>query len=204
MEIINSRVLRDLAEGNSVSLNLGGGLSDLKGFYNVDLVRLEGVDIVADLNEPLGLLPDNSVSHIYSSNTLEHVSNLLGFLSEMHRICRHGARCEIIVPHFANPYYYSDPTHVRQFGLFTMHYFLSRDQQWRRAVPSYYSEIKFKLLDATFHFYKDTLFDHLTTPLVQWVVNGNRFLQHLFERRFCWLWPPAHIRYVIQVEKQGG
>jgi hypothetical protein len=33
-----------------------------------------------------------------------------------------GELIEIIVPHFSNPHYYSDPTHVRFFGLYTMSY----------------------------------------------------------------------------------
>jgi len=174
----------------------------LEGYYNVDQVKLDGVDIVANLNEPFALLADDTVSNIYSRNTFECVSNLLGLLAEIHRICRDGARCEIIVPHFANPYYYSDPIHVRQFGLFTMHYFVSTDRQWRRTVPNYYSDTKFKLLDVNIRFYKDSLFDHLATPLAHRLVNTSRFTQHLYERRFCWLWPPAHIQYILQVEKQ--
>ncbi len=201
MEIINQAVLDSISKSIPIFLNLGGGLQCVPNYYNVDFVKMPGVDIVADLNDPLNKLPTNTVSGIYSSNTFEHISNLFGLLSEIHRVCRNGARCEIIVPHFANPYYYSDPTHIRQFGLFTMHYFVSNDQQWRRKVPSYYSDTKFKLLDVELTFYKDSLFDHLTSPIAHFLVNKSRFMQHLFERRFCWLFPPAHVRYILQIEK---
>jgi len=201
MEIINQAVLDSISHNIPIFLNLGGGLQCVPNHYNVDFVKLAGVDIVADLNNPLDKLPENTVSGIYSSNTFEHISNLLGLLSEIHRVCRNGARCEIIVPHFANPYFYSDPTHIRQFGLFTMHYFVSNEQQWRRKVPSYYSDTKFKLLDVELTFYKDSLFDHLASPIAHFLVNKSRFTQHLFERRFCWLFPPAHVKYILQIEK---
>jgi len=201
MQIINQLVLSDIASNTPLFLNLGAGLQRVPGYYNVDLVALEGTDIVADLNKPLDGLPENTVSGIYSSNTFEHISNLFGLLSEIHRVCSNGAKCEIIVPHFANPYYYSDPTHIRQFGLFTMHYFLHTDQQWRRKVPSYYSDTKFKLIDVELMFYKDSLFDHLVSPIAHYLVNKSRFTQHMFERRFCWLFPPAQVKFIFQIEK---
>ena len=201
MIVLNKALINDIKNNTPIYLNLGGGLQSVQNYYNVDFVKLPGVDIVADLNKPLDELPDNIVSGIYSSNTFEHISNLFGLLSEIHRVCRNGAKCEIIVPHFANPYYYSDPTHVRQFGLFTMHYLVNNDQQWRRKVPNYYSETKFKLNDVKLMFYKDSLFDHLISPSANYLVNKSRFTQHLFERRFCWFFPPAQVKYILQIEK---
>lgn len=201
MIIINKDILHDIKYNIPILLNLGGGLQRVPDHYNVDFIMLDGVDIVADLNNPLDGLPDNTVSAIYSNNTFEHISNLFGLLSEIHRVCKNGARCEIIVPHFANPYYYSDPTHIRQFGLFTMHYFVNQDQQWQRHVPSYYSDTKFKLLDVKLMFYKDSWFDHLASPIMHFLVNVSRFTQHFYERRLCWLFPPAHVKYILQIEK---
>ena len=201
MKIVNPKVLMDIEKNIPLALSLGGGLQYVSGHYNVDLVGLDGVDIVADLNEPLDELPDNTVSSVYSNNTFEHVLNLTGLLAEIHRVCRDGAYCEIIVPHFANPYYYSDPTHVRPFGLFSMHYFVNAEQQWRRKVPCYYSDTKFNLIDVKLAFYKDSWIDHLITPILHYIVNNSRFTQHFYERRLCWLWPPAHVKYTIQIEK---
>jgi len=201
VDIINPSVIEDIGSGRKISLNLGAGNQKIPGFYNVDLVELDGVDIIANLEEPLDKLADDSVSRIYSNQTFEHVRDLFGLLSEINRVCVDGAQCEIIVPHFANPYFHSDPTHVRQFGLFSMHYFIDANQQWRRKVPSYYSKTKFDLLDAQFVFYRDTVFDHLVTPLATRLVNLNRAVQHTYERRFCWLFPPASIKFILRVSK---
>jgi SAM-dependent methyltransferase len=48
-------------------------------------------------------VPDGSVSEVYSAHCLEHVQNLSGVLWELARVCRHGARIEIHVPHWLNP-----------------------------------------------------------------------------------------------------
>jgi len=201
MKILNKKILNDLKEGKALSLNLGSGYENHEDFYNLDLHEELGVDIVADLNFPLDLIPENSVCNIYSNQTFEHIEKLFDLLSEIHRMSINGGKCEIIVPHFSNPYYYSDPTHVRQFGLFSMHYFTSETYQWRRKVPSYYSDTKFILKDAKIIFYKDTLMDHLFANVLSPIVNSNRAFQHIFEKRFCWFYPPASIKFILEVSK---
>jgi ubiquinone/menaquinone biosynthesis C-methylase UbiE len=56
---------------------------------------MEGVDTVADLNEPLDLLPENCAEHVFSSHALEHVDKLLPLLAEIHRITRHNPAAEV-------------------------------------------------------------------------------------------------------------
>ena len=72
------------------------------------------------------------MTEIYSRHPLEHVRNFLPLMAELHRVTRPGGRIEIIVPHFSNPYGYSDPTHVRHFGLYTFFYFADEEDQPRR------------------------------------------------------------------------
>ena len=201
MKILNKKILNDLKKGKLLSLNLGSGYEKHEDFYNVDINEELGVDIVADLNFPLNLIPENSVCNIYSNQTFEHIEKLFDLLSEIHRISTTGGKCEIIVPHFSNPYYYSDPTHVRQFGLFSMHYFTSENYQWRRKVPSYYSDTKFILRDVKLIFYKDTLVDHLFANILSPIVNSTRAFQHIFERRFSWLYPLDSIKFNLEVSK---
>lgn len=89
-------------------------------------MALPGVDIQADLNEPLDLLPDGSVEAVHCRHLLEHIDRLLHLLDELHRVVRPGGEIDIRVPHFSNPYGYSDPTHVRFFGLYSFFTFPRR------------------------------------------------------------------------------
>jgi len=137
MRIINPKVQDAIDSGQGLRLNLGCGLRRRDGFFGIDHVQLPDTDILADLNEPLSRLPDGSVAEIYTRHTLEHVRELLPLMAEIHRVCRPDARIEIVVPHFSNPYFYSDPTHVRHFGLYTFFYFADEEDQPQRKVPAF-------------------------------------------------------------------
>jgi len=139
MKILNPALQADLDAGIPVKLNLGGGLRPLHGHYLLDLVDLPGVDAQADLNQPLDKLPTGSVEAVHCRHLLEHIDNFLPLLEELHRVVRPGGEIDIRVPHFSNPYGYSDPTHVRFFGLYSFYYFADDRDQPRRKVPAFYS-----------------------------------------------------------------
>jgi SAM-dependent methyltransferase len=201
MKILNEAVLSDLEAGNGLRLNLGSGMRPRLGFYNVDQLALPGVDILADLNEPLSALPDNSVNEIYCRHMLEHVSRFMELLSELHRIMRPDGRIEIIVPHFSNPYGYSDPTHVRFFGLYSFFYFCDPADQPRRKVPSFYLPQRFQVERVECRLLKQSLADKLLRAVLQPLINLSTNWLDWYERRLC-RWIPANdIRYVLRPKK---
>jgi len=201
MKINNKKLISDIKNNKFISINLGSGNENLNNYYNFDINDYENTDAVCDLNENLDQIPDNIVEKIYSNQTLEHITNLDGLMKELVRISVNNAEYTLIVPHFSNPYYYSDPTHVRQFGLFTMHYFIDSKQQWRRKVPSYSLIKEFYLDDVNILFYRDTILEHIFNPFIEKFVNLNRFTQHFFEKRLCWIYPSANIKYIIKIKK---
>jgi hypothetical protein len=201
MKIINQSVVQDIKDGRPLRLNLGSGPITKKGLYNLDILEMEGVDIVADLNKPLDGLPDNSVVEIYSSHTFEHISNFLGLMAELYRIVMPNGRIETVVPHFSNPIGYSDPTHVRFFGLYTMYYFADRRYQMRCPVPTHYSKIRFQIHSVRIKFARVGL-DRWFGSFVEKIVNINNRTKALFERHFCWHWPASELVYVMSPDKQ--
>lgn len=98
-------------------LNLGCGHRKLAGFVNVDHFGGCAPDVVADLETFPWPFDDDSVAEIVMSHVLEHLgrdtATYLGVIRELYRICRHGARLLIIVPHPRHDEYLVDPTHVR-------------------------------------------------------------------------------------------
>jgi SAM-dependent methyltransferase len=196
MRLINPQIAKDLAQGKLLRIDLGSGPKPRKGFYALDQVQLDGIDIVADLNEPLDLLPEDCAEYVFSSHTLEHVEKLLPLLAEIHRITRPNGVIEIIVPHFSNPYYYSDPTHVRFFGLYTMNYFVDTDKQpHSRKVPAFYSGTRFEVDSVSISFYRFNLLDRIFVPFLRYFVNRSARAQDFYELRLSWLFPAAEIRY---------
>ena len=198
MRIISSKVRNAIDSGEGLRLNLGCGTRAREGFFGVDQLPLPTTDIIANLNEPFSELPDQSVAEVYSRHALEHVDDLLALMAELHRICRPDARIEIIVPHFSNPYAYSDPTHVRQFGLYTFFYFSDEEDQPRRKVPSFYSPQRFRVESTSIRLLKG---GKITRPFflaLQWWINRNIEQLDRYERFFCWRFPAESVRYVLR------
>jgi SAM-dependent methyltransferase len=204
MKILNPAVRHDIHAGKALRLNLGSGCRPIPGYYSVDHLPLPGTDIQADLNEPLSEIPTDSVAAIYSRHTLEHVSRFLELMAELHRVTKPDGRIEIIVPHFSNPYYYSDPTHVRFFGLYSFFYFCDEDDQPRRKVPSFYRPERFRVESVRCKLLRESLWDKLVGALVQPLINRGVSWLDWYERRLC-RWAPANdIRFVLTPKKEAS
>lgn len=202
MKILNAQTRADIEQGKAIRLNLGSGQSKKPGLYSLDHLEMDGIDIVADLNEPLDLLPDNCTEYVFSRHALEHIQNFLPLMRELHRITKPGGRIEVIVPHFSNPYYYSDPTHVRFFGLYSMNYFVDPGKQpGTRKVPSFYSDTRFHIESIQIEFYQNGLLDKLFVPFFLRFVNRRISFQDFYERRLCHFFHAWQIRYVMRPEK---
>ena len=100
---------------NGLKLNLGCGEKRIPGYINVD--KFGSPDLKHDLESFPWPWETNSVSDIVLIHVLEHLGKdveiYFGIFKEMYRICNHGAKIKIIVPHFRHQFFYDDPTHVR-------------------------------------------------------------------------------------------
>jgi len=83
----------------------------------VDLIPTPQTDLICDLGTFPWPFADNTFDRILCYHVLEHVENVVGFIREVHRVAVPGAILEGEVPHFLNPYAYTDPTHVHFLGL---------------------------------------------------------------------------------------
>lgn len=94
-------------------LNLGSGKRPIDGAMNLDFnPDNPGVTHSWDIEAGLAF-PDNTFDEVIAFHIIEHIHNLSKLLSEIHRVCKHGARIKIEAPHCTNPTFYDDPTHVR-------------------------------------------------------------------------------------------
>ena len=203
MRIVDPRLAADLVSGRPVKLHLGGG-SDIPapGFYGVDVRSDAKAAAIADFNEPLELFPPDSVEEVHSEHTMEHVERFIPLLRELHRIVRRDGRIRFTVPHFSNPHYYSDPTHVRFFGLYTMYYFMDPERQpLDRKVPSFYADVRFDVLEVKMTLQPRALLDRILTPFLSRRMNRNPRTMERFERRLCWMFPADLITYVFRPVK---
>lgn len=187
--------------GQPVKVELGCGPYKKPGYIGIDHLPLEGVDYVANLEEGLTFIPDNSLDEITSSHVLEHIQNFEPLLRDIHRILKPGGKCTIVVPYFSNPYYYSDHTHKRFFGLYTFDYF-AKQTNMRRKVPGFYHNYHFtisyrRLVFKSQHFPVRNLVKQVWNRLF----NMNTYMQELYEECFCYIFPCQEIHFTIHPDK---
>ncbi len=166
----------------------------------VDTRALPGVDIVGDALEVLRSLPTNSVRSISSFHFVEHVDYLEDLLVESARVLTHDGVVRITAPHFSNPYYYSDPTHRRFFGLYTLSYYVD-DSVLRRevrpyqegAIPLAITNVRLRFM-STRPFHSRRLFKRLVGALF----TINYWMQEFYEENLCWLIPCYEVEWELR------
>jgi len=99
-------------------LNIGCGTDKQEGFIGIDILDLDGVDIVWNLEKFPWPLEDNSFDYIKACHIVEHINDLVGFFREILRIASNDAILRIETPHFSSSNSWADPTHVKHLSLF--------------------------------------------------------------------------------------
>lgn len=193
-------ILDRLATLPRVSLELGcGNRKRNPDSIGIDALDYECVDLVGDIFEVLDAMPDRIVDEVYSSHFFEHVSDAPRLLNELARVLKAGGRLVITVPHFSNPYFYSDITHRASFGLYSMSYF-SIDRQLTRKVPSYQRELFYELQAVRLVFKSSPPFylRHAIKKLVGALANISSYTQELYEEMFCHWFPCYEVQYELR------
>ena len=188
-------------ELQDVVIELGcGGRKRYPGSIGIDAIDSDAVDLLGDAIEVQRALPSGIARLVTSAHFLEHVADPGLMIDEMNRLLAPGGEIEIIVPHFANPYYHSDPTHLNGvgFGLYTMSYY-ARDACFRRQVPGYVRREHLTLRRVDLRFKSSPPFygRHAIKRVVGPIFNSCRYLQELWEENLCYLFPCYEIRYVL-------
>ncbi|MGD0552334.1 MAG: methyltransferase domain-containing protein [Sedimentisphaerales bacterium] len=201
MEPLIKTDLNKIASGGKpVILDIGCGRHKRLGAIGIDKADLPGVDIVADIEEGLGFLPDSFADEIYTFSFLEHVQNFENLMCEIVRVLKKDGKAVVRVPHFSNPYYYSDPTHKRFFGLYSFYYFVENQHQMRRKVPDYYFPVKIRILSQKIIFDSPFLFGKIIKRLLQILFNLGTFIQEFYEENLCYMLPCSALEITFTKE----
>ena len=193
-------VLGRLGSDRRVSLELGcGERKRLEGAIGIDHIDSPAVDVVGDVMDVLKTLPDECVEVVHSHHFIEHLDDLTALMDELNRVLVPGATIDFTVPHFSNPYVYSDHTHRSHFGLYSMCYFAEQDL-FKREVPSYGRKRGFTLLKVELVFKSTRPFygRHMIKWTVGRLVNLSYYTKELYEEMFCYLIPCYEVRYLLR------
>lgn len=191
--------------GNSMKINLGCGKKRIKGYVNVDSWEGANADITQDSYQYLKDQKSNVADEIYSRHFLEHLhgEDVKSYMAEMIRVLKPGGKLTIIVPHWSNPAFYSDPTHKSFFGLYTMNYFASEVKGTPvRPIPCY-SRDELSILEyVRIEFLEKKFPGKQIAGLLNTIINKNWRTKHIYETRFAHLMPCYQLTF--RLTKKNG
>jgi SAM-dependent methyltransferase len=124
-------------------LDVGCGTNKYPNAIGMDYNPRTHADVIHDL----GVLPypfaDDQFDLIISRHVIEHVPDVMAFISELHRITRAGGRIRLVTPHYSNPDWPTDPTHRNHFNSYSFNCFM----QDRRLLP-FYTDVELRPIRA--------------------------------------------------------
>lgn len=188
------------------NLNLGAGMKHKQGYISVDIYSSKQEQELSSIKqkffnqdalECLKSFEADTIGNIYTRHFLEHLdhASIVSLLHEIERVLRPGGTLEIIVPHWANPYFYSDPTHLTFFGLYTFDY-LCVQPYFKRRTPRYAAKHNLLIKKAELCF----LGTRLLRPLhkaASSIVSSSIFFLEFYESNLVHVLPPYEIRWFL-------
>lgn len=170
------------------TLTLGSGKRSPQAHaVTVDINPCVSPTIVHDLNAIPWPLGDDNFDAIYCHDILEHLTDIVRTMEEIHRIGKNGAKVYITTPHYSCSNSFTDPTHVHHFGFFSFDYFTG-DNQW-----DFYAKVRFRKRKAFLMFYPK-----LKNKLI-WRL-ANRF-PAFYEEHLAWIFPAWFMIFELEVLK---
>lgn len=187
-----------LKSGEKIAIDLGCGPNKrVAHAIGVDCLDLDGVDIVTDLDKGLPFLPDNSIDDIYSCHFLEHLSGFDFMMKEAYRVLKPNGTFRGVVPYFANPYYYGDPTHHTPFSIYTFYYYCKDQTYFKRQVPSFYNQVNFQIDYINLGFRSNFKKRTIIKRVIQKIVNRTNYRKEFYEEMLCYYFPAYEIEFQI-------
>jgi hypothetical protein len=122
-------------------------------------------------------------------------------MREITRVLKKDGKANIFVPHFSNPYYYSDYTHKRFFGLYSFYYFVEPESQLKRKVPVFYTSTRIKILSLKLVFRSPFFISKHIKKVFGQLINSHRALMEFYEQHLCYILPCDGIEIVFSPVK---
>jgi SAM-dependent methyltransferase len=128
--------------GAGAVLDVGCGSAKTPGAVGLDISAETDADIVHDLDEFPYPIESDGFDYVLLQDVLEHVSEPVRVIEELHRVLRPGGHLHLRTPHFSSSLAYGDPTHK--------HYFSAKAIR-SLAEPEFahYTPVRFKVVHVT-------------------------------------------------------
>lgn len=105
-------------------LHIGCGRDVIPGAVRLDISPSVKPDVLWNLTSFPYPFDDSTFDFVVAHSIIEHLSDTLGVMGEIHRILKPGGRCIVLCPHFSSRSAMIDPTHKRLMSASTFDYFI--------------------------------------------------------------------------------
>jgi SAM-dependent methyltransferase len=108
-------------------LDVGCGQNKFPGAIGIDANPKSHADVIHDLAVVPYPFADDQFDEIVCRHVIEHVPDVMAFVTELHRITKAGGRLKIVTPHYTNPDWATDPTHKNHFNSYSFTCFMPKE-----------------------------------------------------------------------------
>lgn len=156
-------------------LDVGCGANKYAGAIGLDSNPKTAADVIHDLGVVPYPFSDDEFDLIVSRHVVEHVPDVMAFMTELYRITKNGGRIRLVTPHYTNGDWATDPTHRNHLNSFSFNTFLAD-----RQVFDFYTDVRLKPISV--HVSLANLWRSLG---IEFIVNFDRYSPALrFTRKF--------------------
>jgi predicted SAM-dependent methyltransferase len=168
-------------------LDLGAGnVARAPGALRADISRDVRPDVVLDASRGFPFR-DATLARVSCYDLVEHLSDIPGFMREVHRSLAPGGRLFITTPHFSCANSYTDPTHKHHFTLRSFDYFTAEH------ALSYYSTARFRIVRRILRFHGGIVDAVIRRVAAAWPV--------FYEHRLAWIFPAWYLEFELEAVK---
>jgi SAM-dependent methyltransferase len=181
-------------------LDVGCGTNKFEGAIGLDNNPKTAADVIHDLGDLPYPFADDEFDLIVSHHVIEHVPDVMAFVTELYRITRPGGRIRLLTPHYTNPDWANDPTHRNHFNSYSFNTFMPN-----RQVFDFYTDVQ--LNPVTTYVSLLSLWKALG---LEFVVNldqkagSMRFLRKFWEHYLSYIFRGKELKFEFEVIKNTG
>ena len=180
----------DSAGSKKKILDVGCGWNKTPGAVGIDSNPKTHADVIHNLGDVPYPFADNEFDEIVCRHVIEHVPDVMAFVTELYRITKPRGSITIITPHYTNPDWPSDPTHRNHFNSYSFRCFVKGHESLGSA-----NDAQRLMRPGPFQFYTDVNLRPIrvyvsTASLwrvlgIEWLINlDQRWPSFRFTRKF--------------------
>ncbi len=170
------------------TLDVGCGTSKEPGSVGMDRVASVRPDVLHDIDSFPWPFEDGSFDRVLLKHVIEHVSDVVKIMEEIHRVGKNGAEVLIITPHYSSSNSWTDPTHKQHLGFYTFEFFCGGEGR-----IGFYTDVRFEIVSKRLDF-----FGRYRRLGIEWLANR---MPRSWEKYLCHIFPARNMTIQMRVIK---